>query len=325
MSKAPRGTYRNIVSIGLLIGAYFLISNTLLVNPYYGQILILACINVVMTVSLNLINGFTGLFSIGHAGFMAVGAYSAGSLTVFTHLAFPFAILIGGLAAALAGILVGLPTLRLQGDYLTIATLGFGEIIRVIIVNIDAVGGPRGLLGIPSETTFFWSYAICVLTVVFIRNYVKSSHGRACLAIREDEVAAQAMGIDATRYKVTSFTIGAFFAGLAGGLLVHMTTVAHPTMFSFMKSVDYLLMLVVGGTGSIPGSILAASSITVATEALREFGEWRMMVYALLLIFIMLTRPQGLMGGQEFSLSSLFGNAPKSKAESKGGRGIGYP
>jgi len=270
-------------------------------NPYYMQILNMAAINTIMAVSLNLINGFTGQFSIGHAGFMGVGAYVAAVCSVFYKIPYLIALLMGALAAAVVGLVVGIPTLRLKGDYLAIATLGFAEIIRVIIVNIQKVGGPRGFLGIPPYTSLLWTYLFAVGTVVVISNFVNSSPGRACLAVREDEVAAESMGVNSTKYKVIAFVMGAFFAGLGGGLLVHLLSIAHPTMFTFLKSVDFLIMIVVGGQGSITGSVTAASFITVISEALRKFEVWRMLAYSLVLIMIMLTRPQGLLGGKELT------------------------
>jgi len=210
------------------------------------------------------------------------------------------------------GFLIGFPSLRLKGDYLAIVTLGFGEIIRTIFNNIDAVGGPRGLLGIPKFSNFTVILVAAFLTVVIIRNLIESSHGRAMLSIRENELAAELVGINTTRYKVMAFTFGAFFAGIAGGLLAHLIQLAHPTQFGFIKSVEVLIMIYAGGVGSLTGSILAAFGLTFLSEGLRLGiraladatglpigGEWRMVVYALLLIFIMLFRNEGLMGMRE--------------------------
>ncbi|MEW6081051.1 MAG: branched-chain amino acid ABC transporter permease [Bacillota bacterium] len=316
------GPVRVIGTAAALSALYFLVIAVAGHNPYYMQILSIAAINVIGAVSLNLINGFTGLFSIGHAGFLAIGAYTSGSLTVF--LGFPFipSIIMGGICAMAMGFVVGTPTLRLGGDYLAIATLGFGEIIRVVMNNIDKVGGPRGFTGIPPYSSFFWTYLFAVATVLIIINFVTSSHGRACKSIREDEIAARAMGINVTRYKVTVFVIGSFFAGVAGGLLVHTLQLAHPKMFGIMKSVDYLIMIVVGGYGSITGAIVAATLITGLTEALRFIQEWRMLVYGLLLIVVMLTRPQGLMGGFEVSFDRLAGLLGKPSADAGKQEGV---
>jgi branched-chain amino acid transport system permease protein len=294
-----------ILVLGLLYGS---IQNLIVqgkLNPYYEINLLLIGINIMMAVSLNLINGFTGQFSIGHAGFMAVGAYTSAVLTVKLQQPFPLAILAGSLAAALIGFLIGLPTLRLKGDYLAIATLGFGEIIKVVFVNIEYVGGASGLSGIPHITTWNWVFFLTAFTVVFIKNFINSTHGRACISIREDEIAAETMGINTTKYKVMAFTIGAFFAGAAGALYAHYFYIIQPNTFNFLKSIDYLVMVVLGGMGSITGSVLAATALTIISALLQRFAEIRMVIYALLLIVIMLFRPQGLMGNKEFSLSIL--------------------
>lgn len=299
--------WSRVVSRGLLV---LVIVILLLINIgvymyyidfYFTGVLVLACVNIILTVSLNLINGFTGQFSIGHAGFMAVGAYGSALLSI--HLGWPFLIvlLLGALMAAFLGVLIGLPTLRLRGDYLAIATLGFGEIIRVILLNLHITGGPRGLGGIPPETNFFWAEAFAILTIIIIANIINSSHGRALIAIREDEIAAEAMGIDTTRYKVLAFSIGAAFAGIAGGLFAHYQMFIDPRSFTFMRSIEILVMLVLGGMGSITGSIIAALVLTVLPEALRGIAEYRMVAYSALLVILMLIRPQGLFGTKEFT------------------------
>ncbi|MDP3058471.1 MAG: branched-chain amino acid ABC transporter permease, partial [bacterium] len=293
---------KTIIGLAVALLLYAVIMLAISNDRYYLQILTLAAINVIMAVSLNLINGFTGQFSIGHAGFMGVGAYTAAFLTTEFKLPFLVALLLGSLGAALVGFLVGMPTLRLRGDYLAIATLGFGEIIRVVIINLDAVGGSRGYIGISRVTNFAWAYAFAVFTILIIRHFINSTHGRACLAIREDEVAAGAMGVDTTKYKVMAFSIGAGFAGLAGGLFAHLLTFLHPSSFDFTKSVDFLVMVVVGGWGSITGPASAAVAITIVNELLRQFAEYRMLAYAVILIAIMLFRPQGLLAGKEFTL-----------------------
>ena len=297
-----------------------------MVNPYIFQILILCGINIILAVSLNLINGFTGQFSIGHAGFMAIGGYTSAALTFYLGpriLAaaasaglpasvagpafFVVALLAGGATSAIAGLLVGLPSLRLRGDYLAIVTLGFGEIIRVAILNINAIGGARGFTDIPRYTNFFWVAFFALVTVVFVKNLTTSSHGRAFLSVREDEVAAEALGINTTRYKVVAFVIGAFFAGVAGGLFGHYLMYLHTNSFTFMKSFEVVIMVVLGGMGSITGSIIAAIILTVLPEALRPVKEYRMVIYSSLLIFLMIARPQGLLGMRELSLSTFRG------------------
>ncbi len=296
-------------------------------NEYYQHILTLSAINVILAVSLNLINGLTGQFSLGHAGFMAVGAYFSGSLTYFAKVPYVPALLVGALAAGVAGFLVGLPTLRLRGDYLAIATLGFAEIIRVLIVGSESIGlkflaGPRGVQGIPGYTNFGWAYFFMLVTILVLRNFTNSTHGRACVAVREDEVAAEAMGVDTTRYKVLAFSLGAGFAGLAGGLFAHLLQLLHPDSYGFLKSVDYVVMVVMGGMGSMTGSALAAIFLTVFNEVLRKALELRMVIYALVLVAIMLFRPQGLLGSRELSVNTFrrLGNLVRRGRGQGGGR-----
>jgi branched-chain amino acid transport system permease protein len=292
-----------------------------LLNPYLLQILMLCEINVILAVSLNLINGFTGQFSIGHAGFMAIGAYGSAMFSLYVGRgwsqalldrgvplalasapALLVALLAGGLLAAIAGYLVGLPSLRLRGDYLAIVTLGFGEIIRVLILNIDVIGGARGLPGIPKWTTFFWAGLGVTAVVVVSRHLAHSTYGRALFAIRDDEVAAEALGVDTTRYKVLAFVMGAFFAGIAGGLFAHYLSYLNPNSFTFIKSIEVIAMVVLGGMGSISGAVLAAIVLTLLPEVLRPVKDYRMVIYSLMLILLMILRPQGLLGTRELSL-----------------------
>ncbi len=265
-------------------------------NQYYLDILLGIGINIILAVSLNLINGYTGQFSLGHAGFMAVGAYVTASITMFAgpHL-LP---LLGGadsVAGLSVGFLVGVPSLRLRGDYLAIVTLGFGEIIRVILQNIQAVGGPSGLKGIPPYTNFFWTYAWAAIAIYTVLGLVHSTYGRGFLAVHDDEVAASAVGINTTRYKVTAFVVGSFFAGVAGGLYAHLKSFISPAGFDFMKSFDIVVMVILGGMGNTPGVVIAAVLLTLLPEVLRPVAGYRMILYALLIIVIMLTRPQGLL------------------------------
>ena len=275
-------------------------------NPYYLDIALTCGINITLAVSLNLINGFTGQFSLGHAGFMAIGAYTAAMITTTlgqkllpliggqTWILFPLALYAGGLLASIAGLLVGIPSLRLRGDYLAIVTLGFGEIIRVILQNIDAVGGARGLIGIPDYTTLFWTFGLAAITVYTVWALVNSTYGRGFIAVNDDEIAAEAMGINATRYKITAFVVGAFFAGLAGGVYAHFKQYISPQGFGFDRSIEIVVMVILGGMGNHLGVIIAAILLTVLTETLRQFGDYRMIVYSLLIIVLMITRPQGL-------------------------------
>jgi branched-chain amino acid transport system permease protein len=276
------------------------------INPYLLDVAVSCGINVILAVSLNLINGFTGQFSLGHAGFMAVGAYAAATLTTSfspallplvggqTWLLFLLALLGGGLMAALAGLIVGVPSLRLKGDYLAIVTLGFGEIIRVVLQNIDAVGGPRGMIGIPGYANLFWAYGLAAICIYVVWAMVHSTYGRGFIAVADDEIAAEAMGINATRYKITAFLVGAFFAGLAGGVYAHFKQYIAPQGFGFDKSIEIVVMVILGGMGNTIGVIAAAILLTVLGEWLRQFGDYRMILYSLLIIVLMITRPQGL-------------------------------
>ena len=300
----------NFATSALLVLVYLIIEGLLkldILTSYDMQIISLVNINIILVVSLNLINGFTGQFSIGHAGFFGVGAYLSAYLTKSIGVPYFLALLCAAAAAALIGIAIGLPALRLRGDYLAIATLGFGEIIRIIILNIPSVGGARGFSGIPNYTSFGLTYLLAIITVVVIKNFIQSKHGRACVAIREDEIASESLGINTTYYKVVAFAIGALFAGLAGGLFVHYMQYISPTtgQIGFLKSIDILIMLVFGGLGSITGSIVAAIVLTLLPELLRGFAEYRMIIYPIILIIMMIFRPSGLLGGKELSYDYL--------------------
>src|SRR5215510_2377420 len=292
------------------------------INPYYARIINLIGINITLAVSLNLINGLAGQFSIGHAGFMAVGGYSATYLTVYhgQQIAALFggtvqegvgrvvvmvaSLAVGAAAAALAGLAVGIPSLRLRGDYLAIVTLGFSEIIRVVILNIPAVGGATGFTDAIPITNFFWIFAMAVLTIVVVSNIATSTFGRALATIRGDEIAAEAMGINTTRYKVAAFVISAALAGIAGGLSGQMfANPLNPQNLNFVKSIEIIVMIVLGGIGSTTGAVVGATILTILPEALRTFDQQfpglRMVVYALLLILMMIFRPQGIFGRRE--------------------------
>jgi len=350
---------------------------------YYYDILINIGINVILAVSLNLVNGYTGQFSLGHAGFMAVGAYAAGSWTVhldpvltnflagsngvltFALKPFPFlqpfalptvfadnldlliATLFGGFLAALAGLAVGIPSLRLRGDYLAIVTLGFGEIIRTLILNIDFLGAARGMSVPGTYTNTFWTFGIAAVAIYIVLGLVNSTYGRGFLTVRDDEVAAEAMGINTTKYKVIAFVVGAFFAGTAGSLFAHYTGFLTPEGFNFFKSVDVVVMVILGGMGSTVGVILAATLLTILPELLRALAhtdfvpgfqkafegvipihlpplqgllENRLILYSLLLIIMMLTRPQGLFGdlaGSRKRVASAASKQPVASSPSK--------
>ena len=327
------------------------------IEEYVIQIINMVGVSIILAVSLNVINGLTGQFSLGHAGFMAIGAYVAAFFTtdlsyfnpetaeytsdpamVTSVWGYLGALLAGGVAAALAGLVVGIPTLRLKGDYLAIATLGFGEIVRILITNFEKVGGANGLSGIPQfqvvlsgegtdafalDSTFF-IFAFVVLCVLLSAQLQRSTYGRALIAVRENELAAEVMGIPASRLKIMAFVYGAFFAGIAGGLFAHLLQTITPASFTFMKSVEVVVMLVLGGLGSMTGAIVGAIVLTVLPEALRdvekeaELPGIRMVVYALILILLMIFRPQGIFGQKELSLKLVRRVLPNRRDE--GGR-----
>lgn len=282
-------------------------------NDYYLDIVLTAGISVILAVSLNLVNGHTGQFSLGHAGFMAVGAYGAavvsielgpqlqrifGSSGAGEGMAFLIALIVGGLAAAVCGWIVGVPSLRLRGDYLAIVTLGFNEIIRVILQNTKSdgiFGGALGLGNIPDATSIFWVFGSAAICIYVVTAMIGSTWGRGFLAVRDDEIAASSMGINTTRYKVTAFVVGAFFAGVGGGLYAHQKGAINPEGFNFLKSVDVVVMVILGGMGSTVGVIVAAVVLTVLNEYLRDFEQYRMIIFSLLLIVMMIVRPQGLL------------------------------
>jgi branched-chain amino acid transport system permease protein len=288
-------------------------------TEYVQRIILLAGINVILAVGLNLINGTTGQFSIGHAGFMAVGAYGAafvgvqlarpvhgalGSGPLADALVFNLSLLAGALFAGISGLIVGMPSLRLRGDYLAVVTLGFGEIIRILFNNATFLGSATGYFGddpsgLPAYTNFFWVFAWAAAIVILIHNLTFSQTGRSLTAIREDEIAAEAMATPTTRLKVTAFAISAATAGIAGGLFAHMQAGVRPEDFRFEKSIDMIVMIIVGGLGSISGAILGGIFVAVSLELMRDLQQYRLVLYALLLIVIMIVRPQGLLGTRE--------------------------
>jgi branched-chain amino acid transport system permease protein len=286
---------------------------------YVQRIVLLAGINVILAVGLNLINGTTGQFSIGHAGFMAVGAYGAaffgiklapvvqgmlGAGSVADAVTFNVALLIGAVLAGLAGLLVGAPSLRLRGDYLAVVTLGFGEIIRISFNNAQFLGAATGYFGdspagLPAYTTFFWVYGWAIAIVILISNLTFSQTGRSLAAIREDEIAAEAMATPTTRLKVLAFSLSAASAGIAGGLFAYMQSGIRPEDFRFDKSIDMIVMIIIGGLGSISGAVVGGIFVAVTLELMRDLQQYRLVLYALLLIIIMLVRPEGLLGSRE--------------------------
>ena len=323
---------KGFISAGIIVALFvvlYVLRQQGVISTYWGMILDLALITTTSAMGLSLIYGFAGQFSLGHAAFYGIGAYVAAFITKSfggTTLNFAIALAAGALAAAVVAFLIGLPILRLRSDYLGIATLGFGVIVKVFFDNSDKVsklfGGSMGMTGIPRITTFPWVFWSAVLVILIARNLVNSSHGRACISVREDEVAADIMGIDTTRFKMLAFTLGCAMAGLAGGLYAHLYAFLHPTNFQFLKSFDVLLIVVLGGLGSLTGTVVAGMGVVFLQEILRDvlgqqFLDWRGVVYALVLIVLMILRPQGLMGGWEFSLDRLL---PR---RTKGGKASG--
>lgn len=303
--------------INAVLFALFLLGGSLLISGgvlsgYYSKVVVKIGIYIILAVSLNVATGYLGQLPLGHAGFMAVGAYASAIFMTRLGLrgqgAFALAAVLGGLAAALAGFLIGIPALRLKGDYLAIITLGFGEIIRVILTNLDDVlgfsftGGAGGLLGIPKTTNFLNTFLWVGITCFLIHTLMKSRHGRAIYAIRENEIAAEASGIPVTAYKTFAFVVSAFFAGVAGALYSGYLGILKPDNFKFMTSIEILVMVVLGGMGSMLGSVVSAAVLTALPEALRVFSDWRMIAYALLLILVMIFKPSGLMGQYDFSM-----------------------
>ena len=338
------GVIRGLLPFGVAVPVLLLMQFLTSDAPFFVILSLTVGVNVTLAVSLNIVNGMTGQFSIGHAGFMAVGAYIAGVVSkvvsqygisflpeaVSDQVLYAISLLVGGLAAALFGFLVGLPSLRLKGDYLAIVTLGFGEIIRVFVQNTEMFGKALGLSGVPQRTTFFSCWLIVVLVVVVARRIRRSTHGRALLAIREDEIAAEAMGVNTTAYKVRAFVVASFFAGLAGGVFAHYQSIVAPSSFTFVKSMEVVVMVVAGGLGSTTGAVIAAVFLTLLPEALRSLflqvtgdgsmaqkvEQIRMPIYGLLLVVIMLVRPQGLFGTRELWDMGPF----KRLFEGRGGR-----
>ena len=323
----------NGVLIVLLILASFFINEAGLISSYYSGVFMLVGINIILAVSLNVSTGYLGQLPLGHAGFMAVGGYAggiflkavdAGNATGVQYvLLLAAALILSGVVAGIFGVIIGVPALRLKGDYLAIITLGFGEIIRVILNNIDSVlgfkltYGASGLKRIPSISSLPLVVICVVLTCLIIHMVMKSRHGRAILSIRENEIAAESCGIHTTYYKVMAFVMSAFFAGVAGCLYAGYLRTLVPSTFDFMKSIEILIMVVLGGMGSMLGSVLSATVLTILPEVLRQFADLRMVAYSIVLIIVMIFRPKGLMGTYDFSLSRILEKAGVGVAAAK--------
>ena len=325
MKKSVKNTIAlTIFSLGIIIIPSLLISLGLL-DEYTAQIFTLSGINSIMAISVNVVCGITGQLSLGQAGFMAIGSYSTIIFTQTLGIPMPVSIIMATLVTVIFGILIGFPTLKLQGDYLAIVTLGFGEIIRVLLVNFKGLTG--GANGLQFSTIFFLraDYAYClvisvlVVVVILLLNLVRSTYGRAILAVREDEIAADSVGVDVFKYKMIGFAIASCIAGLGGALYAPVMGFIKPDIASFNRSIDYLIFVVLGGMGSISGSIIAAFVLTFLQEWLRFLQDYRLLIYPLILIFVMLFRPQGLLGMKEVSVLKI-GPALKNLTKKMGSR-----
>jgi branched-chain amino acid transport system permease protein len=289
-------------------------------SEYYVGILILVCINLLSVLGLSLMTGFTGLFNFGQAGFMAVGAYTATILTTRYSVPFAPALVAGMITSLLTSFVIGYPTLRLKGDYFAIATLGFAEAVRLLVENLEKItGGSRGIPRIPTHTNLPVSLAAAAIALLLVANYVRSRHGRNCVAIREDELAAESIGVNSFRYKQISFAINAALAGLSGGLLAHYIGFIQPSMFGMIKSTELIVMVIFGGMHSITGAVFAALVLTSLPELLRAAQAWRLVAYGAVVVLIMVARPEGLMGSWELTPANVKALFTRSRAVEKGG------
>ena len=301
----------NLCWMILIIAIYAIIQGLIqvgILNSYYQITLASICINIVAAISLNLVIGVNGQFSLGHAGFMCIGAY-VGALVVQqipSYIGLVLGLILGMVVSGLVSLIVAIPVLRLRGDYLAIATLGFAEIIRICVQNMKITQGARGITNIPKLANWTVFYIVIVVALIVIVNFARSSHGRACIAIREDEIATESMGVDLTRYKSIAFMIGAMFAAASGTLYATFYRVIKPDIFSFSKSIDILVIVVFGGMGSMTGSIIAGIFLGLINTLLQSYAELRMIIYSIAIILIMIFRPQGLLGTKEFTFQALF-------------------
>ena len=291
-----------------------------IINTYWQGIVLNICINVILTVSLNMTSGFLGELALGHAGFMAAGAYASAffskTLKLLPVIEFPAALLIGGLTAMLLGFIVSLPALRLRGDYLAIITLAFGEIVRNLLKNMDIVGGTKGYSGIPAYTTFTWAYLMAVICVLATKSLINSRQGRSIISVREDEIAAEASGVNTNTYKFLAFVFSAFFAGVAGALYAHYMRFLQPGVFTLDKSIEILVMVVLGGMGSIRGSVISSVILTVLPELLRSMSDYRMLAYSVVLIMMMLSKHSETVQAALEKVKGMFGRGRKEEVHS---------
>ncbi len=307
-----------VAVVAVVVPAIFIKAR--LLNPYVAQLLSLGGINAILAISVNVVSGITGQLSLGQAGFQALGAYSVVLLTTNFHVPLPVSIILGGLIAAFFGFLIGIPTLKLEGDYLAIVTLAFCEIIRVVMVNLKSItGGPNGMKFTTIIKTsldngpvigFLMITGVLVVIIVLLQNFIRSTYGRAILAVREDEIAANSTGISVFRYKMIGFVIASFIGGIAGALYAPLIGFIKPASFDFNASVNALIYVVLGGMGSITGGIVAAYVLTILQEVLRFLKDYRLLIYPMILILVMLFRPQGLLGTKELSFVKVYDGIP---------------
>ncbi|MDI9460518.1 MAG: branched-chain amino acid ABC transporter permease [Saccharofermentanales bacterium] len=296
----------NLAAAAAVFLAFHLLFSSGTVSRSYRDLFTLGCIFSIAAVSLNLSTGLLGELCLGHAGFMSVGAYTSALVTIAFKKPGDIPILllsliIGGLLAAISGIIVGIPALRLRGDYLAITTLAFGEIVKVVVRALKITGGGQPMTGISLTTNYTMSYWILILTIIIIYTLIRSRHGRAILSIREDDIAAEASGVAVTRYKLLAFSLSAFFAGVAGGLYAHYQGVLEPQFFDYNQSINFMVMVVLGGIGSLTGSVISAFFLTLLPEILRGLAVYRTLIYSVVLVLLMLYRPEGLLGQKELS------------------------
>ena len=298
-----------LVALAIAYGLLMFLVNQGIIDNYILRIMKQVGIFVIAALGLNLILGFTGQFTMGHAAFMSIGAYGSAIMTKNFNMPFPIALIVGVILSAILAAVIGYPILRLKGDYLAICTLGFGEIVKVLIQNVDYVGGARGISSIPTKTSFLIVFFGVALCYAILKNLIHSSKGRAIMSVREDEIAAEAMGINSTKYKMIAFIIGSSMAGLAGGLYAHFNTFIDPASFNFAKSIELITYVVLGGMGSLSGTVLGTSILIYLPEALRGlssvFKDYRMLIYAFLLVLMMIFRPQGILGTREISVANI--------------------
>ncbi|EFU82769.1 ABC transporter, ATP-binding protein [Mobiluncus holmesii ATCC 35242] len=329
MKPGIKSIIAQAIILAVLWGLGYALITVGVIDSYIFNTMVTICVNIILAVSLNLVTGFTGQFSLGHAGFMAVGAYSTGLIVtaIPTYGGFFWGLFVGGIFAASIGFLIGLPTLRLKGDYLAIATLGMAEIIRVLLLNLEFSGGAAGLFIQLQFTDWNILFILTAGTIVLIRNFLDSRHGHSCIAIREDEIAAESIGVYSTRIKTLAFVVGSFFGAVGGGLYIGNFFFVKPDLFNFMMSINILVIVVLGGLGSLTGSIIAAILLAVVSTLLQPFPEIRMILYALVLVILMVFRPQGLLGTKELNFK-VFGRLlrkPTGEGEPKRSNALPAP